>query len=61
MSTKRSHILNPFHATGLFLYALKTRGFLIFSRSIEKDRGMKWVNQTCSRFFKGKDNANEAK
>ena len=24
------HFLNPFHATGLFQYHLKTRGFLMF-------------------------------
>ena len=30
--------INPFHATGLFLYPLKTRGFLKFSGGTERDR-----------------------
>ena len=31
-------LINPFHATGLFLYPLKTRGFLTFSGGIERDQ-----------------------
>ena len=32
-------VRNPFHATGLFIYPLKTenRGFLMFSGGIERD------------------------
>ena len=30
---------NPFHATGLFRYPLKTFGFLMFPGSIERDQG----------------------
>ena len=33
-----SQDLNPFHASGLFLYPLKTRGFLMFSGGIERDQ-----------------------
>ena len=31
-------LFNPFHATGLFLYPLGTRGFLRFSGGIERDQ-----------------------
>ena len=36
-------LINPFHAFGLFLYPLKTRGFLMFSGGIERDQ--------CYEFF----------
>ena len=37
-------MLNPFHATGLFLYPLKTPGNLWFSGFLKKETGgMKWV------------------
>ena len=40
--------LNPFHATGLFPYALKTSGFVMFSRTYLKEaRCMKWINWPC--------------
>ena len=31
-----SYFFNPFHVTSLFLYLLKTSGFLMFSRGIER-------------------------
>ena len=38
--------INPFRATGLFLYPRKTRGFLMFSRGYRKrPSGMKWVKK----------------
>ena len=36
-------IINLFHATGLFQYPLKTRGFLMFWGTRKKTNGMKWV------------------
>ena len=39
--------MNPFQATDLFLYLLKTSENQRFSdafRGIERDRGMKWVD-----------------
>ena len=35
---------NPIYVTGLLPYPLKTRGYLIFSGGIERDRGMILVN-----------------
>ena len=44
--------VNPFHATGLFWYPLKTSENLCFSdvfRGVSKETsGMKWVNATIS-------------
>ena len=31
-------VINSFHATGLFLYPLKTSGFLMISGGIERDQ-----------------------
>ena len=38
---------NAFHVTGLILYPLKTRGFLMFSGGIERKEtsGIKWVKK----------------
>ena len=41
ISFKPTSHLNPFHATGLFRYPLKTseyKGFLMFSEGIERDQ-----------------------
>ena len=45
-----SNVLNPFHATGLFRYPLKTSenlGFLIFLGVSKETSGMKWVSENA--------------
>ena len=51
MQHVRSHLLKKFliffltfHATGLFLHPLKTRGFLMFPGVKEETTCTKWVN-----------------
>ena len=41
-------LFNPFHATGFFLYPLKTSGFLMFSGGKERNQ---WHEMGQSQFF----------
>ena len=51
--------VNPFNTTGLFLYSLKTSGFLVFSEAYRK-RPVAWngLNQKKHTLFKLNQNTN---